>query len=519
MKSLTPVVLEGKLLTPAERFARAMTAVAARIDRGDLPGQRAGSGAGTSVTEAIDWAALSRTLSSEARLLQAATQLARGDTARATVALFALAHEATTSAAGRAAMMLATVTATRKDTAARITATALAYVLNSGSNVAEKGRYYQTLQSLYPAYVRAHGVMRDIVPHVMDDVPAPATPLALDRYLDRQFGVVYDRTFPVERATLSSTPAGRAPRIVIAEYLTGVFCGPCWVKDRAFNAVARRYPADRVIPLAYHDYYPVTSTVDKMWTRAHSWYPESNGMPGMTVLPARLARTPRGEKLADNEWVDGIALPRSEPGLKESEARALFRVASTVIDSVLLQPPNASVRLRVTRAGGTITLTAMIDSVRGERHRLAFRAVLVQDTVTLRGGTNRRVYINVVRAVAYSDSLPLGLPLTLTPSSATITHHFDIDAINQRLVHERDPLLSVRAMYGKSVDQISTIDLARLVKERAADLALFPDDRDWRVEPDRLFVVAFVQDLETGEILQAAMERVPGSSTDGIAVR
>ena len=33
----------------------------------------------------------------------------------------------------------------------------------------------------------------------------------------------------------------------------------------------------------------------------------------------------------------------------------------------------------------------------------------------------------------------------------------------------------------------------------------FPDERDWRINPYRLHVVAYVQDAESGEILQAAM--------------
>ena len=34
--------------------------------------------------------------------------------------------------------------------------------------------------------------------------------------------------------------------------------------------------------------------------------------------------------------------------------------------------------------------------------------------------------------------------------------------------------------------------------------ARFPDERDWRMNPTRLHVVAYVQDAQTGEILQAA---------------
>jgi hypothetical protein len=40
-------------------------------------------------------------------------------------------------------------------------------------------------------------------------------------------------------------------------------------------------------------------------------------------------------------------------------------------------------------------------------------------------------------------------------------------------------------------------------------VALFPDAQDWRMDPRRLHVVAFVQDAHTGEVLQAAMVRVP----------
>lgn len=479
VRTLAPLVSHGALVAPAAQLADAMRRGAEVLRHG--------------ATASSEGSSPAMIANAEAQLLESIVQLTRGDTVAAMRTLLAVALASNTSAAFRAAGTLAAVATAHHDAAMQLRATTLAYLMNAGTDTARKRRDYQTLRTIYPAYTRAHGPAPDVMPGVMRDVPVPATPLALDAYLDRQFGVLYDRAFPVTPAT------GRAPRVVVLEYATGVFCGPCWIEDRAFSAVSRRYPADQVIPLAYHMHFPIARIADGLWSRLiGTWYPypysfgrTSTAHP--SVIPVRTAISPRGDTL-DQKWVDGIGLPYRAPTAGQTAPEVLFQSASAAIDSELRRPPAARLRLRVARDGGRVVATTTIDSIPGHRARLAFRAVLVQDTVTLRGGTNRRVYTNVVRAAAYTDSLPLGLPLATTDSATTIVYAFDVDQLNRDLQTQRDPAASVFTLAKEDI---------------VAMFAPFPDARDWHVDPDRLFVVVFVQDLDTSEVLQAATMRVP----------
>jgi hypothetical protein len=335
----------------------------------------------------------------------------------------------------------------------------------------------------------------------------------LDAYLDRQFSVLYDRPFSVEPAVIAATSTSGASRIVVAEYPTGVFCSGCWTEDRAFSAISRRYPASRVITLGYHGHFPIAILADSMWDRVDAWYPAKYKRVDyrgdtIAVIPMRTTFSPRGDTLT-SIWVDGIGLPRHSRPPGASPAENLYRTAARSIDSALEQPPQARIRVRVTPRGGRVAVATTIDSVRGRHAHLALRLVLVQDTVVVRGGTNRRVYFNAVRAAAQAEGLPIGLPMPTMDSPGTvasIAYTFDVAALNRALQEQHDPVAFARSLLGSNM---SAEELAENAKDCARLIAPFPDPRDWAIDPARLSVVAFVQDLDTSEVLQAAVVKVP----------
>jgi hypothetical protein len=123
----------------------------------------------------------------------------------------------------------------------------------------------------------------------------------------------------------------------------------------------------------------------------------------------------------------------------------------------------------------------------------------------MRSGTESRIYQNVVRAAALNDTLPLGLAVDATRPART-TYRFDLAAIEAGIRAAGDPVFWAK-LWGESVQETAPI---------ANDLvAQHPDPRDWRMDRSHLKVVAFVQDLETSDVLQAAVATVP--STRGCA--
>jgi hypothetical protein len=136
-----------------------------------------------------------------------------------------------------------------------------------------------------------------------------------------------------------------------------------------------------------------------------------------------------------------------------------------------------------------------VDSLRGPHRTLALRVVLFADTVWKRGGNARRIYTNVVQDAAHNDTLSLGLPLQGSLPT-TISHAFDLAAIQAARTAERDDEFVVNATNLASVGMGTT----------------FPDPRDWQLDRSRLHLVAFVQDLDTGEVLNAVRMKVPAST-------
>ena len=170
--------------------------------------------------------------------------------------------------------------------------------------------------------------------------------------------------------------------------------------------------------------------------------------------------------------------------------------------------------------GGQVLTRVQIDSVTGQHPKVYLRLMLVEDTVLLTGdgidwraltGLNaknqydveqpmRQLHYNVVRAVAHRPPVRWGLPLQVP---GTVQYTFDVAAIQRRhLEYYRGGVKAI-------VDSIPR-DNKWLIGNGSHDvfasqLPRFPDEHDWRMNPKRLHVVAYVQDAQTGEILQAAM--------------
>lgn len=357
------------------------------------------------------------------------------------------------------------------------------------------------LQLLYHAYSAIHGTPPDITPARLVDDPLPAHVLSLDEYLDRQWIGLYDRGFPVTRAFKSTS---HPSRLIVVEYATWPGCTSCWYDDRGLQPLSRRYPSDRVLTLAYPLDEPTGCTADSLAFRFLSWYPSKYSiLTGFrsqreAAIPRRTLVTSRGDTLAGVFFVNGHGTLEDPQSWAKPDGFSQYERAIVAIDSELDRRPLIVLALDANTENDRITARVHIDSLQGGHRALAVRIVLFEDTVWVRDGTLRRIYQNIVRGVGQNDTLALGLAFP-NVRPATVSYTFDVGATEQRLRAVGDPARS-RQLYGWDSSDAEDARLHYRLPH--------PDIRDWTINRARLHVIAFVQDLATGEILQAVQAKV-----------
>jgi len=310
-----------------------------------------------------------------------------------------------------------------------------------------------------------------------------------------------------------------AGRLIIGEYGTGSACAICKFLDEAVDGLSRRYPATQFIGLSYHMDYDrfMSDPADSVLYRKDRWY-GGNG----TYCENATDKTWGGQvPLPCNMWIWitiggrgsipdpfypslGKSISLTDPGVVDTLSQFFYNRMAAGIDSELLRAPEAFFHVQTTVRGGKINIGVKVDSLKGNHPQLVLRLLLVEDTLTLHPSAlvdtttpvwalNREQYM-LVYATAHTPALALGVPL---PGPGTMKYTFDVAAIQRRLL----------SIYHGDMTWVNPIYKKEWVQE---EKARFPSERDWRLNPMRLHVIAMIQDLQSGEILQASMVPVDG---------
>ena len=324
-------------------------------------------------------------------------------------------------------------------------------------------------------------------------------------------------------AVLALWPGGQTPetwgwkgRLVVGEYVTGPFCIMCQIHEATFDALRMKYPETAFIALAYQmdSHVPLGDPVDSSVLKYQGWYGSVEMNSGVFA----------GRKIAEkeDEILDGFNIADGT-GMEDIQGKEWPQQATTlyyptkVIDTELRRPPEAFFHLQSTVQGGRVLTRVQVDSVTGQHPKVYLRLLLVEDTVLLIGDgidwkvkaphpyhpqPMRQLHFQVVRAVARTKSVIWGLPLQVP---GTVQYTFDVAAIQRR--HLRYYRRGSQAFWDMYPDGSTFVGFVH--KKKDGDgwkgfFDCFPDERDWRMNPTRLHVVAYVQDAQTGEILQAA---------------
>jgi len=283
-------------------------------------------------------------------------------------------------------------------------------------------------------------------------------------------------------------------RVVVGEYFTGVYCGFCQPRERAFDALIQRYPSTAFIALAYHfpPSVPLANPSDSLLERVEAWY----GKPGEDSTEG-LFGWRSGQEWDD--WIDGLGT--SSDNCDNPGCPTLYGTMAKAIDADLHKEPEAVLHAEATPRGGKVVAKVQVTSLSPSNRDVYVRMLVVEDTVRLEIADSSRIgnvgydpkqdrldHYMVVRAASRSKNYSLG---TLLHGNGTVSYTFDMGKLGEQLLRNRKIALNVKDTNN--------------MRENRKWGAEFISKRNWIMEPARLHLVALVQDVHTGSVLQARM--------------
>jgi hypothetical protein len=239
-------------------------------------------------------------------------------------------------------------------------------------------------------------------------------------------------------------------RAVLVELFTGAQCPPCIAADVAFDALAKTYAPSETVLLQYHEHIPLPDALTNAATVARLKYYEAEGTPALCL--------------------NGQETTAVGGALQVAEKR--YASIRKHIDTLLEKPAGGTLKLDATRTGNQIAIKVSA-GVETPGPKVKLRVALVEEWVRYRGRNSLSYHHHVVR------DMPGGAA-GVSLSKKSSDHSFEVD------------LERLRASLNKYLDAFNKSD----------DGPLLDDQRPMRFQ--NLRVVAFIQNDETREVLQAA---------------
>jgi hypothetical protein len=256
------------------------------------------------------------------------------------------------------------------------------------------------------------------------------------------------------------TYAGRkakSDRVVLAEVFTGAQAKPAAASTMATAALLKTFKPTDVAVVEYHLHFPQPDPLACADAEERaSFYGKAAQRLPVVLLNGKVSLPGGGEADDAQERYEGYA---------------------EAIEPMLEEQPQAELNVTATRKGDKVTITAEVSKV-ASKDDVRLRVVLVEPRVSYKGASGRSVHYNVARA------MPGGVEGTVVK--------------------------------GKSMKKTFTVDLAQVRKDINAYLDKVKEKRDFPdkqrpMEMKDLRVIAFVQNEDKGEVLQAVQVDVKGN--------
>jgi tetratricopeptide (TPR) repeat protein len=280
----------------------------------------------------------------------------------------------------------------------------------------------------------------------------------LEEMLDERYRRAFPNPFRVKPYKPGSS---RANRVVLTEVFTGAGCPPCVGADLAFEAVLTRYERRDVAVLMYHLHIPRPDPMTNAATQNRA------GFYGVRAVP--------------NYMIDGQA---GGGGGSREQAEMVYNRFNPRIEKRLEFPGQAEIKLETALDGGVVKVRATVAKVEGQSPSLKLNLALVEKTLHYSGENGVRFHPMVVRGLAGPDADGFRLS---DAQPASFEHAFDLAQLTDELKAQLDGYEQRNTGFNFS--------------EKKHD-----------IDAGNLAVVAFVQDIENRQILQASqMDVRPGS--------
>jgi hypothetical protein len=278
----------------------------------------------------------------------------------------------------------------------------------------------------------------------------------LDEVLDEEYAV----KMPGFKGTVFTGRKSKSGRAVFMELFTGASCPPCVAADLAFDVLQKSYKPSELVLVQYQLHIPGPDLLTNPDTEARRDY---------------YAKSVRGvpSSFFNGKAVSGIGGPITFAEEKYDACRA-------IIDPLLNadEDAGAKITLEAKRDGERIDINVKVSGLAEPDANKKLRILLAEETVHYAGSNKIRLHHNVVRAFPGGVA---GQPL----KEAASRHKASIN-----LADLRTDLTKYLNNYEQTF---------RPFTNPARPLAL-----------DKLRVIAFVQDDNTQEILQAVQAAVEG---------
>ncbi len=246
-------------------------------------------------------------------------------------------------------------------------------------------------------------------------------------------------------------------KVVLAELFTGSECRPCQAADAAYDKLFERYSQSEVAVLEYHLHIPRPDPMTNSDAEERARYYGVHSTP-TSIIGGTETFLSGGPQFA---------------------AKGKFAIYSTTIDSFLHD--NTACKLRVTarRRKERIQLSVSAEGMVRSKE-LSLRIALAEDDVSYTGANGVSVHRFVVRKM-----FPSALGIPIKKGKASFKRTIVLREVEFGLKKYLDT-------YAEKMRKIGTV---------------FTEEK-FEIDPTNLYVVAFIQDDATKEVLQAKMMKV-----------
>ncbi|MFA5833391.1 MAG: hypothetical protein WDA22_07940 [Bacteroidota bacterium] len=271
-------------------------------------------------------------------------------------------------------------------------------------------------------------------------------------------------------------------RIVLAELFTGSECRPCQAADVAFDYLIERFKSSSIAILEYHLHIPQPDPLVNNDGEKRGEYYGVNSTPTAIFGGTTVITSGGGRLLAKNK----------------------FYLYSDIIEQQLKKPTSAAISLSASMKNNVVSIKAkaLAASTSGS---LRLHIALVEDEVFYKGANGIDQHKFVVRTMLYQT--PIRKNIAKKSSSKKTNPEID------GFVFPKEGMLTVNQTLNLNTVIAELEKYYTQTNERFLKLGVSLKEKKTKIDPKHLAIVAFVQDEETREVLQAATEKIVDTVT------